>query len=319
MFLPVPEKPLLVVAAWPDADLGPNAPLVWRQARADNQPLPTLMGYARNPQDGQPVPFAVVFPSLFSSETYKTGKWILVAETELGAKKAVSMSQAFGSAWKLPWHDDISLTVYAQEMLDPEGVSQNLPQTISGPVMGNVWRTDFAVDADMASKLQDLKKIQTQGMALSQESAKIISSFAGLNGVVWPVPSFGQLDWSNAASGTVFGLAAPSGQKAIVGLSMAVANGKNGLKNAMLEDQTPYQIITPPAVAATDTPGSVSIKSGWGLANGEGSLEVECQGNDILSLDSRSMSSACMWLGLCWEKPKGVKMSVENGKLTVCF
>lgn len=319
MSLPLPQKPLLTMAVWPSADLRGAVPEVWREAKEANSPLPTLLGYARDPQTGEPVPFALVFPSLLDAETYRSATWRLESSADLQVSEQSGMSQVFGPLYKLPWSNQIELTVYVKELLDPDGLADDLPTKVSGPVKDGVWTTDLHDTDTFLSESLTYAGTDGNVMALTKESSDAVSAYSILQGVVWPLPDAGTLSWNDVASGTRLSVGASNGQEAVLALGLTAANGDFGLKYEKLSDDTPYKMLTLPTNATGVNDGVTIPHTSISMIDAKKTLSKGCQGKSVAEFDETSLINICSWLGVCWERPSGLQITVKNGVINVCF
>lgn len=313
MKMPMPNQPLMAAVVRSSASLPGNIPQVWREAREMNDPMPTLLGYARNPETGEPVPYAVTFPSLFEGATYASGRWNLLTEQDFHAAEYVPMSQVFGKLLGFPTSHEVWLTVYVKNLLDAENVLSDLPQTIQGDVENGVWHTDLKPEG-----LSGLENVQAgqNAIPLTAENSVIAGSAALLQGITLNLPESGLLVWTNMATGTWLELKSsnPSAKS-----DLAVANGVFGYRQKFLEDQTPYYGLTLPNVA-TQTFSGVYLPNTVSRPVATFPISSStCPGQTLAAFDAISVSNICSWLGVCWEKPKSVIFTHINNHVDVCF
>lgn len=317
MKLPLPESPLVAAVVRSSVTMPGNIPQVWREARDMNDPMPTLLGYARNPETGEPVPFAVTFPSLFDGATYSSGRWNLLTDQDLKAAEYLPMSKIYGKLLGFPTSHDVWLTVYAKNLLDSEGALSGLPQIIQGEVKDRIWHTDLSSEG--LSGLDSLQLGQN-AIPLTAENSLIAGSAAVLQGITLNLPETGVLNWVNTATGTRLEPKSMNSQNTTGESDLAVANGLFGYRQKFLEDQTPYYMLTFPdsstrTFSGVDVPNTVSRP----VISPSSASSLACPGQLLALFDTTSVSNICSWLGVCWEKPKTVIFTHINNRVDICF
>jgi hypothetical protein len=318
--LPMPTDASLVVIVPDGVDLPVRSPEVWRRVAKENSPLPTVMGFISDPS-GSPKSTAFAI-RVFSLTDFFADKglsvWKMEADQTSGLIAQTAPQKIFGDLWALP-HAPM-LTIWPKRLFG-SSLPSDLPEVLSGPVMGNIWQVP--IDHDAIS--DQLTPLGPNNVILSASADDYLAKSTQINGLQIQLPASGRLNWVRHETSLDFAIQPnfPLSSSTLSGLEST--QGHLGKKDALLPDQSAYQILRPlvipdlvdekdALISEIQTASSskdllkqqvyeFSLTDQVSLLLGQGTENVSqltCPGNHLAEFDETSLKNICSWLDICF-------------------
>lgn len=314
--MPVPDDAVAMAVLPSSISLPPEAPGVWEIAQEANHPLPTVVGYAKD-KTGKTVPFAIrVF--LVSDFANQWSAWKLLSTSELTVSSSRRPSSLIGS----PLSSAIRLTIWPKEMLSSvSGLGFDLPDVMTGPVVNNAWQVK-----GLKGDVPGLRSVtSSSAMALNPAFSHLLTNYLTANGKVIKVPEKGLVNWKNESNGVNLFIQPEEPVLNSIYLDLAEGYDLFDYKNSLLEDETSYQILNPPAsLSATSSifqqnlfayrlPAKPIIEDGNNSAR-----SLACSGEPLAIFDYQSLKNMCSWTDICYFVPKQMIVARQSNQTNFC-
>gem|GEM_PF-3510445 len=346
--LPLPQDMVLSAIIPAGTKLPMQAPEIWKNSLAYNQPLPTLVGYAKA-DDGTLVPFAVNFPSLISTNLYATGQWQLVSDAPLKIDVKISPYRVYGWPWTALKQNYSWLAMYPINIFGTPGLDvSGLPAKIQGRLENHVWSTDLTV-GDVTAGEQPEKSVtdMTNQVPLLTESQAILHNYFAAQGQNIRFPDKADLGWNtkNGVNQLKIDIIGSVTTDTLSGLAQAA--GLYDQSDYLLPDSIMMQSQRPPLkvfssstkpiinngmfIFPTSTPEVVfpyHIDSSFGQSPASANValnatnvqdESSCPGRKIAFFNASSLKNICTWLDFCLMQPDVLQINDNGGKVTFCY
>lgn len=314
--MPIPNETVAMAVLPASVKLSGEAPEVWRIAVDANQPLPTVVGYAKD-KDGKTKPFAIrVF--LVSDLTNHFSAWNLLSGSELTSSSSKRPSTLIGS----PFSSTARLTIWPKKLLNSvSGLGFDLPEVMAGPIIGKVWRVNGLKD-----DVQSLSSVTgTNAIALNPSFSRLLSNYLTANGKVVKVPENGLVNWKNDKTGLNLFVQPNTPIENSVYLDLAEGLDLFDYKSSLLEDETTYQILNPPiSLSATSSvfqqtqfvyqlPAKPIIED-----PNKSVRSLACSGEPLAVFDHQSLKNICSWTDICFFVPKQMIIAKQGDQVSFC-
>ncbi len=314
--MPIPDGLVAMVVMPSSTKLPAEAPEIWKTALEANHPLPTVAGYAKD-KSGKTIPFAIrVF--LVSDLADHSSAWKLLSASELISTSSKRPASLLGS----PFPSSIQLTIWPRKLLNSvSGLGFDLPDVMTGPVVGNVWRVKGLKD-----EMPSLSSVtSSSAMALNPTFSRLLSNYLTANGKVIKVPENGLVNWKSDSNGVNLFVQPEEPIENSFYLDLAEGYDLFDYKSLLLEDETSYQMLNPPANLSTTSSIFQQTQFVYQLpakpviedAN-KTVRSLACSGEPLAILDRQSLKNICSWVDICYFSPRQMIVARQSNQINFC-
>lgn len=323
--IPMPKDTVVFAILPGDIVLNTKAPLVWKQTQVLNRPIPTIVGLAGVDAkgSGQETSGYAIRLSPATAIIGKTRLWHLVSNEELIVEKYFSPFEVFGWPWEM-FKGEMRLDVAVSDLFsDGDLKFDNLPNYISGTIIGNKWKTDLPVNhQDNVIPLTSFGNIS--GFAPIEAGAlDVLRNFLQINGAWIHFSDPGVLTWVFDQSTVTINTEGLDKSGVLMG-------------SVVSEELSTYQPFTLPDgevvyrqyinTAGTSTASVMATTSEMGLMIDRQNSGIStnfvsnltCDGEMLAGFDAQSIQNFCSWVDICYFDFKNIVFLNEAGYLTAC-
>ncbi|MDF1497117.1 MAG: hypothetical protein P1P90_03575 [Patescibacteria group bacterium] len=332
--IPVPKNTLVFTILPAETSLNTNAPLVWKQAQALNNPFPTVAGLAKssesnkNHQDGN-LGYAIRL-SPATAIIGKTKLWDLSSEQILEIDAYKSPFDVFGWPWEM-FNGQMKLDINVRGLFSYGELSlDELPSKIDGIVIGNKWKTTLPIQKSVSEPTKKL--VEASGfLQLEDGDSQFLMNFLRYHQSWAQFTEPGMLTWRHDPLLVALDYEADNKQKRYLG-SLEDKESTISKKFELPDGYIAERLYVNPGL--TIATGSNASSTGLNIPETQQGLisvsnfvsgltgyEVDsnkCDGEVIAGFNQQSIKNFCSWIDICYFDFDNIILINEGGYLTAC-
>lgn len=138
--IPLPDKTVAYAVLPTSASLPSVFPSNWQQMQSENDPFPTIVGYAWHPQAQRLIPFAMRQQWVGGFFHIRDGFWHITSDFPLSRGDVLKPSTIFGSFFTFPSFKEPQLSLFPRQLFAPFIEDSSLyPPVLSGSLSKGQW------------------------------------------------------------------------------------------------------------------------------------------------------------------------------------
>ncbi|MBD3281135.1 hypothetical protein GF391_00110 [Candidatus Uhrbacteria bacterium] len=313
--IPIPKQSIIELDLPAGSEMGATSPLIWKQMIELNKPMPTLAGLVKSGNSSEFKEYAIRL-SPARAIVGRSSLWQVESQADIAIMEYKSPFEVFGWPWELV-NRRANLSVKLREMFSYQGNDiQELPEILSGEIIGNRWKTNLPLKIEGNSL--PLDNFSSGGVVFSNNDSDFLANFLQYFGSYSKGDDASLLEWEFAPASLKLDYEGAGD------LGAVIEEGDSGVsvQEFVMEDGTAAKRLYLASTTATGSSSeAIEIPSYRYIetaAKQKSVSDLTCDGDALAVFDRQSLRNFCSWFDICYFDFDTVKILNDDDFLTVC-